>query len=123
MEYLIVRYAPMHGQINVGVVLFEKVQESVLFARAQFVQDMRSLRAFDPAADVDALQALFRDIERKISDPEETIAMLRQMQDSFSNLICVSDTKAILISGDPAVELATLASSFFLASGPAKLAS
>lgn len=111
MEFLIVHYALMHGQINVGIILFEKVQDSIVFGRARFIQDISLLQAFDPAADGELLQSLFREMELKVSDPDSAMAILGEMQGSFSNLIRVSDAKGILISGDPAAELESLASS------------
>jgi Protein of unknown function (DUF3037) len=110
MEFVILRYAPMHGHMNVGVVLFERAGDHVSFAKARFIEDMQRVSTFDPDADLNVLRSTFRDIEREINDPTGTVGILQLMQDSFSNLLQVTDSKGVLISGDPMAEFDTLAS-------------
>jgi len=117
MEFLVVRYALMDGQIPVGVVLFEIVRDRIFFAKARFIEDMQKVLDFDPDADLAVLRSIFRDIESKVNDPAETMEVLGQMQGSFSNLLQVSDNQAVLVAGDPVAELDLLAS-MYLSSVP-----
>lgn len=110
MEFLILRYAPIQRQINVGVVLFEVVRDRIAFAKARFIDDMQRVLDFDPDADLAVLHSIFRDIESSVNDPAGAMEVLHLMQDSFSNLLQVSDNEAVLVAGDPVAELDKLAS-------------
>ena len=58
------------------------------------------------------LEALERDIRENLGDAQGREVLLRKLEDSFSNLIQVSPTKACL-AADPAKEIEKLASLYF----------
>jgi hypothetical protein len=117
MEYFLLRYSPQatgSAEINVGVVLFEKVGEELRFARAHFIENMERILKIDADADIEMLNAMFRDIETRLSrlaEAEETLAM---MQETFSNTIRVSDSKGILTSDEPESALESLAAIYIV---------
>lgn len=113
MEFLVVRYAPgivCEVQVPLGVILFERAGDCVSYAKARFVQDMQRVLDLDPDADVDTLSFFFRDVESRLDRPEERATVLDMMHDTFSNMIQVSDSKAVLVRGDPQSEVDNLAS-------------
>jgi hypothetical protein len=113
MELFVLEYAAGIGassKINVGVVIFERTGTQVPFAKARFVHDGRLIQRVDPDADIDVLASLFRDIEHRLDRPDCRQEMLRLIQDSFSNLLQVSEARPILVADDPSEEIDRLAS-------------
>lgn len=120
MQLFILGYAPGIGEslrINVGIVLFERTGVQVPFAKARFVRDGRVILRVDPDADIDVLASLFRDIEHRLDDPDCRQEMLQLIQDSFSNLLQVSECRSILVTGDPSNEIDRLASLYLYSGG------
>lgn len=108
MQFLVIRYVPhavLSRHLDVGVVLFEKVADRVLFAEGRFMESMEQVLAFDPDADLEVLQSTFRDIERSLNSPTEREDVLHALQDTFSNTLQVVGPKPVLVLGDPIVEL------------------
>lgn len=119
MEFIVLSYSPSAvraEQIHIGVVLFERVGDRIASARARFTQDWDGVLKFDPNADTNLLRCLFRDIEQRLESPEDREAFLQTMQDTFSNVIQVSDSRTITSSGDPANEIARLESQYLCSS-------
>ena len=116
MEFFVMRYVPnavLSRHLDVGVVLFEKMADRVLFAKSRFIESMEQISAFDPDADLDVLQSAFRDIGRKLSSPTEREEVLYTLQDTCSNVLQVVGPKPILVPGDPIAELDRLSSLHF----------
>lgn len=115
LEFFLLRYVPDAVKdefVNVGVVMLESGANGAGFADVQFTRDWRRLRCLDPQADVEMLEALERDIRVQLRETREREVLLRKLDDSFSNLIQVSATKACL-SEQPAKEMELLASLYF----------
>jgi len=111
LEFFVVSYIPQvvtGNKYDVGVLAVEHRDDRRHFVGARFIPDTKGLLAFDPNADVDALLALFREVEQRLHDLEDADAFLQMMLDSFSNTIQISDEK-IVVSGDPADEIDKLA--------------
>lgn len=111
IEFSLVQYVPdiVNGRcINIGVVVLERRDGRVLSADARFNCEEERILAFDSDADVDLLQALCKDIEEKLQDPQERESFLRTLEESFSDSLQLSERKAIA-TADPAAELDTLA--------------
>jgi hypothetical protein len=111
LEFFVLRYvldAVKDEAINVGIVMFES-GKSGEFADVRFMQDWRRLLRCDPQADIEMLEALEHDLRSRLSVTDEREALLRRVNDSFSNLIQVSSTKACLAL-DPVKEIEILAS-------------
>ncbi len=115
LEFFLLRYVPDAVKdefVNVGVVMLESGANGEGFADVRFTRDWRRVRCLDPQADVEMLEALERDIRGQLGEARDRELLLRKLDDSFSNLIQVSPTKACLAQ-EPAKEMETLASLYF----------
>ncbi|MGA9811844.1 MAG: DUF3037 domain-containing protein [Terriglobales bacterium] len=115
LEFFLLRYVPDAVKdefVNVGLVMLEPGAEGEGFADVRFTRDWRRVRCLDPQADVEMLEALERDIRGQLGQARDREALLRKLDDSFSNLIQVSPTKGCLAQ-DPAKEIETIARLYF----------
>jgi Protein of unknown function (DUF3037) len=104
-DFFVLRYAPSAANdefVNVGVILRERETGAARFAMAP---DWNRVRCVDPAADVETLGEILRSVEQELVRDREFV--LKKIEDSFSNLLQVSATKACL-TDDPAREIETL---------------
>jgi hypothetical protein len=121
LEFFLLRYVPDAVKdefVNVGVVMLESSTNGEGFADARFTHDWRRVRCLDPQADIEMLEALERDIRGQLHEARNREALLRKLDDSFSNLIQVSPTKACLAQ-EPEKEMETLARLYF--EGPKRI--
>lgn len=121
LEFFLLRYVPdavKEEFVNVGVVMLEPGANGEGFSDVRFRRDWRRVRDADPQADIEMLEALERDIQKQLSETGDRDKLLRKMEDSFSNLVQVSRTKACLTL-EPAREIETLASMYF--DGPKRM--
>lgn len=97
LEFHLVRYVPdpvRNEFVNIGVVLREPGQGG---AAVRFTRDWARVRCADPDADVEMLEALEAEMGRRLVEQEETGKPLIQViEDSFSNLIQVTEAKGCL---------------------------
>jgi hypothetical protein len=113
LEFVLLRYvADAIKQITlpIGIVMHEPGREDG-FADVQFTHDWRQVRCIDPQADVEMLAALEREIRSRLVLYDDRTALLRQLQDSFSNVVQVSPATACL-TADPAHEIEAMASMY-----------
>lgn len=111
MSFLVVRYVPdvsSSGYVDVGVVLFEKIESQISFAKARFIEDMTPILDIDPGADIEWLQATFRELEQKVNTPSEREGMLRAVQETFSNVLQIVGPQSVLVSENPKGEFDNL---------------
>jgi len=110
IEYYLVRYIPAalnDSLVNIGVLAVEP--DVSKFADAKFISDWSKVTALDPDADVEVLDALRREIQILWCDPNNRTGLLRMMEDSWSNMIQLSDARSC-VTEDPAREVERLAS-------------
>jgi len=112
-EYFFLHYAPnlTHERtIPLGIIFLDPRAWTTGLCIARFFPAWQSqvLRA-DPAADIDVLEALTREIERSLSVPESRIEMLKMIEDSFSNQLRVSNRHTCKTS-TPFLEIESLIS-------------
>src|SRR5258708_2112364 len=115
LEFFVLRYVPDAVKdefVNVGVVMLESGANGEGFADVRFTRDWRRVRCLDPQADGEMLEALESDIRKQLGEARDREVLLRKLDDSFSNLIQVSATKACL-SEEPGKEMEMLASLYF----------
>ena len=108
LQFFTIRYTPniVTGEfINIAVILFDP---SGGFCGVRFVSDWRPVRAFDPAADIEMLEALGREIEGQFRSGKGE-EMLKSMDDSFSNAIQLSPGTVYLVNDLPGEEIEKLA--------------
>lgn len=108
-EFFLLRYVPDAVKdefVNIGVVLLDGCEG---YADLRFTRDWSRVKCIDPAADVEMLEALERDLRSEISSGgEQREAILKRISESFSNLVQLSGTKGCL-TASPQAEIEQLA--------------
>ena len=111
LEFFLLRYVPDAVKdefVNIGVVMLEPGANGEGFADVRFTQDWRRVRCLDPQADIEMLEALEPDIRLRLADTHDRVVLVQKLQDSLSNVIQLSSTKACLAEA-PAQEIEVLA--------------
>ncbi|HET9790558.1 MAG TPA: DUF3037 domain-containing protein [Candidatus Angelobacter sp.] len=95
-SFFLLRYVPdavKNEFVNIGVVLMPPAGDPEL----RFTHDWARVRCLDPQADVEMLEAMEADLRSQMRDTHgDRDALLRRMQDSFSNALQPSEFKACL---------------------------
>jgi Protein of unknown function (DUF3037) len=103
-EYFLVRYVPdavKNEFVNIGVVLREAGRPET--ARVRFTRDWARVRCVDPDADTGMLEALEYEVRERLSNgAAETALMMKALEDSFSNMLQITEPKACLAESIPA---------------------
>ncbi|HWR34732.1 MAG TPA: DUF3037 domain-containing protein [Clostridia bacterium] len=111
-EFFLLRYVPdavKNEFVNVGVVLVEASGDGPAFADVRFTKDWKRVRCLDPDVDLEMLEALEAEIRERLAEGAAGREWLvKRMEDSFSNAIQLSPTKAVL-AHSPQEEIARLA--------------
>lgn len=121
LEFFLLRYVPDAVKdefVNIGVVMVEPSETGSGFADVRFARDWRRVQRLDPGADVEMLETLEREIRGSLAEVKDREALIKRLQDSFSNAIQLSPTKGVLAE-EPALEIETLAS-LYLEARPAR---
>jgi len=96
-SYFLVRYVPDVAKqefINIGVFLFCPAEQ---FLDCVFSDDSRHVKRFHPQADTDFFKLLQADFEDQIREHEKDLeGYVREMQQSYSNLIQLSPPRTCL---------------------------
>lgn len=106
-EFFLLRYVPdavREEFVNFGLILSEKDAKDAGFADARFAKDWRRILCLDPQADTEALEGLEREIRSQLSVLKDRPVLLKWLEDSASNVVQVSPSKACL-SMDPLQEI------------------
>ena len=61
------------------------------------------VRRLDPDSDVEMLEALLTDIKHRLSSKDERPNMVRQMEDSFSNVVQISPRQKCPVAPSPEI--------------------
>ena len=103
-EFFLVRYVPdavKNEFVNIGVVLREAGRPET--ARVRFTRDWARVRCVDPEADTGMLEALEYEVRERLSNgAAETGVMMKVLEDSFSNLLQITEPKPCLADSIPA---------------------
>jgi hypothetical protein len=95
-DFFLVRYVPdpvRNEFVNIGVLLREAGQPEQTVVR--FTQDWARVRCVDPDLDVAMLEGLESELRGKLTE-QGAQAMMRVLEDSFSNAIQITEAKAYL---------------------------
>ena len=114
LEFFLLRYVPDAVKdefVNVGVVMVEAGANGAGFADVRFTRDWRRVRCLDPRADLEMLAALEREIRGELATTHDCDVLLRRLEDSFSNVIQLSQAKGCLAE-DPVAEIEAMASMY-----------
>lgn len=114
-EFFLLRYVPdavKNEFVNIGVVLTSP--DGV--AEFRMTRDWSRVRCVDPAADIEMLQAVESELRVRLGAGDEAKAtILKKLDDSFSNLLQISESKACL-AADPQLEAEALANLYLRSS-------
>jgi len=111
LEFFLLRYVPNVAReefVNIGVVMTESGGDGGGFAGLHFTADWRRARCLDPNIDVEMLEALGREMERRLKDVQQRALLLHEMMDSYSNTLQLSPIQRC-VAENPAEELKDLA--------------
>ncbi|MFB3922266.1 MAG: DUF3037 domain-containing protein [Terriglobia bacterium] len=110
--FFLVRYVPDIARdegLNIGLFLYSQQEE---YLDCLFTDDFRRVRDFHPQADLELLKALPEHFEQQIKEREKELdVFIREMQESYSNLIQVTPPRGCL-AVDPQAELENLYSRY-----------
>ena len=111
LEYFLLRYVPNAVReefVNIGLVMMETGGDGGGFAGAHFTREWRRARCLDPNVDVEMLEALGRDVKRRLQDVQQRAALLHEMMESYSNAVQLS-AMGHCLAAEPEKELKKLA--------------
>ncbi len=111
LEFFLLRYVPdavKEEFVNVGLVAIETATNGGGFADVRFTRDWRRVLCLDPQADVAMLEAMEREIRRRVVEVRDCDSVMRGLNESFSNLIQLSPAKGCLTE-EPAREIESMA--------------
>lgn len=111
LEFFLLRYVPNVAReefVNIGLVMTEGGEDGRGFAGVHFTADWRRARCLDPNIDVEMLEALGREMERRLKDIQQRALLLHEMMDSYSNTLQLSPIRQC-VAENPAEELTDLA--------------
>jgi hypothetical protein len=114
LEFFLLRYVPDAVKdefVNIGLVMVEPGVGSGGFAEVRFTRDWGRVWCLDPEADVEMLAALEREIRGQLATTHDREALLRRMEDSYSNAIQLTPAQGYLAE-DPAREIEVMASMY-----------
>ncbi len=107
-SYFLVRYVPNLTReefLNIGLFLHSPEEQ---FLDCSFTDDLRRIKRFHPQADTELLRELQPHFEQQIKEHEDHLEdFLREMQESYSNLIQVTPPRACLLR-EPQAEMQAL---------------
>jgi hypothetical protein len=122
-EFFLLRYVPdaiKDEFVNIGLVMVAEADANMhVFTELRFTRDWARVRCMDPDADLEMLQALETDLRQQLGGDDGSREMiLKKLQDSFSNTLQLSPTKACLTES-PRSEVEILAKQY-LESAPGR---
>jgi len=115
VEFFLLRYVPdaVKGEfVNFGLVAIENGPNGAELIDVRFTKDRSRILCLDPQADLEMLTKLQEEIKQEIGAAKDRAVMLRRMEDSFSNVIQVSEVMPASTKESAATEIETVATIF-----------
>jgi hypothetical protein len=115
LEFFLLRYVPdaVKGEfVNFGLVAIEDGPGGASLVDVRFTKDWGRVQCLDPQADVDVLEALQREVRQEIGQMRDRAALLRRIEDSFSNVIQISPVMPALTEKTALAEVDDVARMF-----------
>jgi hypothetical protein len=105
VEYCLLYYVP-------NVISDEKVSMATIFITSGDLENgvctiiyaadwQTRVRVLDPDADLEMLEALLSDIRDRLLSPSQRSDMIHQLEDSFSNVIQISNRRECTVASSP----------------------
>jgi hypothetical protein len=114
LEFSLLRYSPdavKEEFVNIGLFMRELDADHGGFADVRFTKDWSRVLCLDPQADIATLESVTREIKRRFTQTQDRAMLVRWLEDSFSNLVQLSQAKGLLAE-DPAVEIELMSSMY-----------
>ena len=95
-EYCLLNYVPnvlSDKSASIAMVIFPAEPENGVCVMIYTPDWQTRVRALDRDADLEALEALSSDIRDRLSSPSQCSSMIHQLEDSFSNILQVSQRR------------------------------
>jgi hypothetical protein len=108
LEFFVLRYVPdaVKGEfVNFGLVAFAGGSNGAELIDVRFTRDRSRLLCLDPRADVEVLEALQKELRQEIGQIRSEAALLRRIEDSFSNVIQLSPVLPALTEKEALLEI------------------
>ena len=115
IEFFLLRYVPdaVKGEfVNFGLVAIGEGASGAELVDVRFTRDHSRLLCLDPQADLEVLTKLQEEIRGEIGQTRDRAALLRRMEDSFSNVIQISPVMPALTEKLAAAEIEEVARIF-----------
>lgn len=115
LEFFLLRYVPdaVKGEfVNFGLLAIGDGANGAELVDVRFARDWERVSCLDPQADLDILAKLQEEIRQEIGQTRDRAALLRRMEDSFSNVIQVSAVMPALTQKMAAAEIEDVARMF-----------
>lgn len=97
-EFSLLRYVPdpvKNEFVNIGVMLREAAHPDAAVVR--FTRDWARVRCLDPDADIAMLEAMEAEMRQRLLEQDpNTVPLMKTIEDSFSHLIQMTETRACL---------------------------
>lgn len=113
LRFCLLRYTPnaVQGEfVNLGVLLLDDLEDGT-YADVRFARTWDRVLCADPDADVEVLEALQREIRARLTNVPDRPALMKLLNESFSNVIQISEFQSFT-GAEPAAELETLAKTY-----------
>jgi Protein of unknown function (DUF3037) len=105
MEYCFLRYVPnvvTDGGVSIAAIFIDPADTERGICEIHFAADWQTKVCFvDPDADLEMLQALLTEIRDRFDSEGERSDMIRQIEDSFSNVIQISERQECPVAPSP----------------------
>jgi hypothetical protein len=114
VEFFLLRYVPHAVRqefVNIGVLMVQGGENGVVFADVRFTKDWRRVRGLDPQVDMEVVESLLKEIRAEVGEIRDRTMLLKRMEDSFSNVIQLSEPMAV-VTTSPTEEIDTMAAMF-----------
>ena len=97
IEYCFLRYVPgaeTDKGVSIAAIFIEPSDSEVGVCRMKFAADwQKKARLLDPDIDLEMVEALLREVQERLLSPGQCSEMMRELEDSFSNVIQVSERR------------------------------
>lgn len=115
LEFFLLRYVPdvVKGEfVNFGLVAIENGPNGAELIDVRFTKDRSRILCLDPQADLEVLTKVQEEIQQEIGRAKDLAVLWRRMEDSFSNVIQVSEVMPALTKELAVAEIETVARTF-----------
>jgi hypothetical protein len=105
VEYSLLRYVPnvtSHEGVSIAAIVIAPKSLEEGFCTMSIAADWKiRVRLLDPDSDLEMLGTLLKEIRERLSSKEQCSDMIHQLEDSFSNVVQVSQRRKRAVAPSP----------------------